>query len=565
MDNLKDIVDNIKDKKLDRALELCETNENSANRHIILNFKGVINLLKNELDNAEKNFLDSCKIKKDFEDPIKNLYLIYLKKKNYKDVLLYAKKLLAINKTNHQYNYQLAYAYELNDDLIEAVNYYEIYINLNGKDKKKALNNIGNIFLKKNKLKDSLNYFLKALDLDQNDKLIINNILLNYIKLRDEENSDLYFRKAKIIDENYIEFVFNNAEYFILKNQIQKAIEILSNHKDKTKFLIRLIKLLFDTGRRDKGKILLSDSRNKIKNDATFYNYLGLRSLYEGNFDDGWKYYEFRRSKSNDLFKHIKEWDGEKIHDKKIVVYNEQGIGDSIQFSKYLIPLSKISNKITFFVQDSIYNLFKKDFPNISIETSSTIKDKNFDYKVALGSLLKTFYKKSINETIIFSSKNNILKWKNTIDNSKLNVGLVWSGSFNGPNEPYRSIPLKLFNKIFTLDANFYCLQNEIWDRDLDYFKSLKLIDYGKYKLDEISSIVSNLDLVISVDTSILHLSASLKTETWGLFNIYPDWRWGEFNKFNPYKTLKMFHQNNFNNWDDIQDQIFEELKQKIR
>ena len=72
----------------------------------------------------------------------------------------------------------------------------------NNVDKKKALNNIGSIYLKRNKPKISLNYFFKANDLDENDKIIINNILICYIKLRDEKNSDLYFNKAKNLDNN---------------------------------------------------------------------------------------------------------------------------------------------------------------------------------------------------------------------------------------------------------------------------------------------------------------------------------------------------------------------------
>ena len=141
---------------------------------------------------------------------------------------------------------------------------------------------------------------------------------------------------------------------------------------------------------------------------------------------------------------------------------------------------------------------------------------------------------------------------------------MVWSGSFNGANEPYRSIPLKSLKKLFSLDVNFYCLQNEIWDRDLNDFKSLNMIDYSKYKLEEITSIIRNLDLVITSDTSLLHLSASLNQETWGMLNLNPDWRWGEFNKISPYKSLKIFKQEYFNDWSNVENQIFEELNKKI-
>ena len=566
MAKLKDIVDNINSRNLESALNFCDLCENNENKHIIENFRGVIYLLKGQIDLAEKNFKESIKLNNKFEDPIKNLYIINLKKKNYEELLFFAKKLFKLNSYNQLYNYQLGYAFELNNNSKEAIEYYQKCIELNGEDKKKALNNIGSIYLKRNKPKISLNYFLKANDLDKNDKIIINNILICYIKLRDEKNSDLYFNKAKNLDNNYIEFLFNKAEYLILKNELKEAIKILDKNKNNSKFLITLLKLYFNVGQNNDGNKLLSESRDRIKNNPEFFNYYGLRSLYEGNFDDGWKYYEYRNSKIVDFFKETKEWKGEKINNNSIVVFNEQGLGDSIQFSKYLIPLTKIANKVTFVVQSNIQNLFKKQIENLSIETIETSKNNKYDFKIALGSLIKFFYKEKFNanDNLIQSNKDEDLKWKNKISKSKLNVGLAWSGSFNGPNEPYRSVPLKSLEKILSINANFYCLQNEIWDRDLNYFKSSNLIDYGKYKLDEVASIIQNLDLIISADTSILHLSASLKKETWGMFSIYPDWRWGDFNKINPYSSLKFFKQKAFNNWSDVENSMIEELKKKI-
>ena len=273
------------------------------------------------------------------------------------------------------------------------------------------------------------------------------------------------------------------------------------------------MRLYFNIGQNDKGNELLKQSKNQIKENPELYNYLGLRSLYEGNFDEGWKYYEYRNSKRVDFFKDIQEWSGEKIDKKSIVVFNEQGLGDTIQFSKYLIPLTKIAEKVTFVVQENIKSLFKQDIENLSIETVKTTQNNEYDFKIALGSLIKFFYNEKIdfNDLLIQSNDQLDLKWKNQMPNSKLNIGLVWSGSFNGPNEPYRSVPLEVFKRIFKLNANFYCLQNEIWDRDLKYFKSLKFNDCSKYKFDEIASIIRNLDLVITTDTSFLHLICWLK------------------------------------------------------
>ena len=566
MSNLKNIIQSINEKDFDKALKLCKLYENKKNSDVIFNLKGVVYLLKNDLEMAENSFLHSIKINKSFLDPLKNLYTVYHKRKKINEMLSVAHELVDKDNKNPSFYYKLAYALEINKKYDEAIKYYENCNNLNGKEKKYALNNIGNIYLKKNKPKISIKYFLNAFNLDQNDKIIINNLLSNYLELRDEKNSDFYYKKAEIIDPNFSEFLFNKANYLFFKNQIEKAIEILKSNKNQIRFLTKLIKIYFSIGRIEDAKKLLKENENVINKNENFYNFLGMRYLYEGNFELGWKYYEYRPSKIKNFFPDIKEWKGEDLKSEVIAVYNEQGLGDTIQFSRFIFPLLKISKKVIFVVPKKIQNLFKTDFKNLDIENNETIKNRKFDYKISLGSLLKYFYKNPIgnDESLIKLEKNSLEKWKKEINKTKFNVGIAWSGSFNGPNEPFRSIPLKSLEKIFSLNINFYNLQSEIWERDLDFFKSSDIIDFSKYDLKEISSIIPNLDLVISSDTSLLHLSASLNQETWGILNLYPDWRWGEFYKINPYRKLRLFRQKNFNNWNNVENEIFENLSQRL-
>ena len=568
MDKIKAILENIKLKNLDKALHQCNEYEGDSNKnnHLISNFRGVIYFLKKDLNLAEINFIKSHKIDSKFEDPIKNLFLIYLNKKNLNKALEFSEKLYEINNKNDLYSYQLAYINELIGDNISALDFYKKCIELEGKNKLKALNNIGSLYLKNNKPKISLEYFTKAFEINSRDKIIVNNLLLNYINLRNKKKSEELFLLSEKIDSEYIEFLLNKAEYFILKENYVDAIQILLQHKDKTKFLLTLIGLYFKMGKDNEASSLLDDSRDKLKNDKNFYNYLGIRYLYEGNFEHGWKYYEYRGSKLTNILKDIKEWNGEKIDNKNIVVFNEQGLGDTIQFSKYLLSLSKISNEVSFVVPKNILNLFNHNLDKIRIETNDTIINKTYDYKITLGSLLKFFYedKFKIDENLLMKDKINISKWNKKLDITKPKIGIVWSGSFLGPNEPFRSVPLKSLDKVLSLNLNFYSLQNEIWDRDEEYFAKTSMNKLGEYDLVEIASIIENLDLVISADTSILHLSCCLNKETWGIFNIYPDWRWAEFNKINPYPSLKMFKQKKFNQWDEVTDEIFRELQLKF-
>ena len=565
MQDLDNIVDSIKNKNLENALKLCDLYENNKNKHIILNFRGVIFNLKNNLDLAKKNFIHAIKLNKQYEDPIKNLCIILFKKKLFKDFLLYAKKLVEIDKLNPDYNFQLAFAFESNNDLDESLKYYEICINFENKNKKKALNNIGNIYLKKKKLKIALSYFLLAAEVEE-DEIIINNILKCYINLRDKINAKIYFNKAEKINKNSLEFLLNKVNYLILKNEIENAIIILNENRDKLKFQISLIRLLYNIGKNNEAQKIITQVKEKNINNPYFYNFYSLRLLSDGDFDQGWKYYDYRNEKKINYFKNVNEWTGEEIKSKNIVVYSEQGLGDCIQFSKYLIPLTKIANHVTFVVQSKLNNLFKKEIKNLSIDIIENCKNKKFDFKITLGSLIKFFYKEKINENESLIKQNLLTsnEWKKKLSNSKLNIGIVWSGSFNGTNEPYRSVPLSNLNKILSLNANFCCLQSEIWDRDRESLKSSNLINFSNYKLDEIASIIKNLDLVITVDTSFLHLAASLNINTWGLICLNPDWRWGEFNKINPYKNLEIFRQKKFNDWSDIINEIYKKLKNKI-
>ena len=563
MSDLKEIADYIINKNFDQALKLCENYQNEKNKYIILNFKGVIHLSQNNFENAEINFLNSLKENNKFIDPLNNLIQLYFRKKDYIKLLFYAKKLIEIDSSNPSFNYKLGYALEQNDKVEESIEYYKNCINLNGKDKLKALNNIGSILSKSKKYKIANQYYLDALKIDKNNSLTINNLLSNYLELRDEKNSDIFYEKAKNIDQNIIYFLYNKIEYLIQKNQTDDAIKILENNKNKDlKFFIKLIRVYSLIGEKEKAQNLFDELKKIETNDPEYFQFLGMRFLFQGNFEIGWKYYEHRNTKLKNIFNTIPEWNGEDIHQKSIIVYNEQGLGDSIQFSKFIIPLLKLTNNVTFLVQKNIIDIFKKDIPNLKVVSKENFHDNKFDFKISLGSLLKFFYKEKIDENFLIN--NNLFDLPFILNKDKLNVGIAWSGSFNGPNEPYRSIPLKALNRIFSLDVNFYCLQKEIWERDLIQFEKTNITNLGNYSLGDMVSIIQKLDLVISSDTSILHLAASLNKETWGLLNLYPDWRWGAFNKIHPYKSLKLFQQKAFNKWEDVELEIYKNLERKI-
>ena len=96
------------------------------------------------------------------------------------------------------------------------------------------------------------------------------------------------------------------------------------------------------------------------------------------------------------------------------------------------------------------------------------------------------------------------------------------------------------------------------------FFKKSNIVDYSKKKFSEIISIIQNLDLVISTDTFFLHLSCICNKETWGLISFNADWRWYEYYKYNPYKDLKIYKQNDYKNWDNVINDIYNDLINKF-
>ena len=289
--------------------------------------------------------------------------------------------------------------------------------------------------------------------------------------------------------------------------------------------------------------------------------------LIDGEFEKGWELYEYRESiKKDNLIRNIKLWKGEDLKDSNILVTCEQGLGDVLQFSKFLFNLSPISKRIDFILYDKLVPIFKKKINNIKIYEKKEILINEYDYTISLGSLNKYFYKTKNSKSSDLINFNNEKKdkWNTILNNKKKKIGLVWSGNFFGPKEPSRSIELKNFQKLLELDVSFYSFQKEIWDRDKEFFKNSNIIDFSEKNFSEIIAIIQNLDLVTSSDTFFLHLSCICNKETWGLISLNADWRWYEYYKYNPYETLKIYRQSDYKSWDNIIQNLYTDLKNKF-
>ena len=445
--------------------------------------------------------------------------------------------------------------------------------------------------------------FLESLKLVPNRLTTLNNLISVYIATEQKNKlKEILKSYHHLISENEIQYGLAFDQYF--DQNYSKSIEICqklitldkfkysigdlmaSNFKKKKLFLetLRMYKkklkekkdyliyynigiLFLDLGRTRKALYYFKKSENLKKDDNSNLWNLSLSYLTLGNLDKGFSLYEYRWLKKTDQpikkFQNIKiPLSTEDIIDKNILISDEQGLGDTIQFSRFVIELLKFTKKITFVVNSKLVKLLSNLDKNIVVIDYKNLKINNFDYHLSLCSLPLFLKIKAVSDInyypLTINNKNKICFEKNDI-----NIGLSWSGNPNFHLDEYRSLSFENFKDILNIKGiNFFKLSQNIRNEEfLNYNSFSNLFDFGNKSLFEISEVMRELDLVISSDTSIIHLAGILNIKSILLLNYNSDWRWFEDKKKTIwYPSVEIIKQNNFNSWDNV----FYELKKKI-
>ena len=299
------------------------------------------------------------------------------------------------------------------------------------------------------------------------------------------------------------------------------------------------------------------------------YNKIGFIFLRQRKIKSGLHYLN-QYCHYNTTFHNMKKWDG--LTPFNTIVVNTEGLGDMIQFGRYVIELSnKYPNATIYFLVDSkLENLI--DFNNTQIICANVIQpDEQCDYYINIYSLMHYL---NIDTITPYTGKSYIIenpdietKWSNVLKNNctkKLKVCICWKGLL-GIVEKY--IPLENFKAISSLDIDIISLQRysgseEIEDCGFDIMKYD--IDKEAAFVDTIA-IIRNSDLVISVDTSILHLSAVMGINTWLVLGSVCDWRWFDNSKTTEwYNNVKIFKSETIGNWNGVFHDIHRELQRMI-
>lgn len=382
----------------------------------------------------------------------------------------------------------------------------------------------------------ALTFYLRALTSDPQNSRLLHNIAAAYLKQHDNEKAQYFARKAIAIDDTVAETHAILGQALCALGRPGAAIQPL---------------------------------RHALSLEAENLSaHLGLaRSLLlAGIFDEGWREYEWRwrREKKKRPVFDSTEWDGTPIPGKHLVVYAEQGFGDTIQFARYVPLLAAEGMKVHLYCQQELRRLLVR-LPGLKSIFHKPSDAPTHDVNIALMSVPRVLG--TTVETVprhcpyLPATQSEAPK----LGDGRLKVGLVWSGSSNHDNDVNRSIGFDRLSPLLSIsNVSFYSLQKgpdehvarRAEERGL-------LIDAGSRLRDfeDTARLLNDLDLVITVDTAVLHLAGALARPVWAMIPHAPDWRWMIGREDSVwYPTARLFRQTQPQSWHDVIDRIVREL-----
>ena len=319
----------------------------------------------------------------------------------------------------------------------------------------------------------------------------------------------------------------------------------------------------------------LEDARQQLERaitlqpeNATIHYRLGIILLLCGEFERGWREYAWlikTHARSQQLPTHLK-WEGQSLKGKTLILWSEQGYGDTLQFIRYVPLMARLAGQVLLDVQSPLRRLLQAHpslgqvmDPQTSIQVHawSTFSNLPRILDSDSGSLENHGpYLTPLPEVVIPAVVSKAKGFK---------IGLAWKGSPGNARDSIRSIALPAFKSLLsTPGCSWFSLHHHPCTEEIEAADLAgKLIDLAAAIEDfaDLATVISHLDLVISVDTAVAHLAGAMGRPVWLLLPFIPDWRWGLVGQETAwYPTMTLFRQPSPNDWLSVVAQVNRQL-----
>jgi Flp pilus assembly protein TadD len=543
--------------------EILSITPSSAVAH---NGIGLIAVQNNQSSIAEHHFRKAVEHAPDWPDAHVNLGLLFLHGGRARRAVKMFKRVLELTPDDTAVRYLLAQTYLTQGKRAEQEKELRQII-ADDPEHAAASNDLGVIEVQSKNFDDAIEFFKKAAD--AKEPITGARINMGSIQLITDQNeaAEETFDQALLEQPNSIDALIGKATAQRRNGDLDGALltaERAASLAPENGSARNAVGMIYrELGIFDAAKNNFSEAIELSPDDPAPRSNLALLNLLHGQWSKAWPDYEARVQLPNFEMSWgmpaVPKWEGQDLSGQAIVVLSEQGFGDSIHYARFLPLLAEKAGDTLFAVQPELAPLMRSLSPNVSIiEPNQPLPDIHFySLLLSLPGHLGITGPEDIDGSAYLTAPElpkALSKLLSKLDGLK--VGINWRGAPRHSEDFKRSIDLEAISPLLDVDGvSFVSLDFS----DSGQKKPENITDFSSHISDfgDSAALVNALDLVISVDTSTVHLAGALGTDCWAMIPFVPDWRWQLEGDTTPwYDSVKLFRQPERNDWAGVIERI---------
>jgi tetratricopeptide (TPR) repeat protein len=546
-----------------------------------------------KIDAALTCYQKAVAIKPDFFAAYYNLANAFREKGDPDEAIAAYRKALELNPNSGDIYDAIGLLLQEKEQVDEAIQYFKKAIELNP-DFPGAYGNLGKSYQERGYLDEALTYYERAIHLNSDAHVLgslYNNMGVVYQEKGRFDEALACYQNALELDPNSAGLYKNLGTFFHDNGLFDKATDYywkaLELAPDDAETYCNLGSVAEDKGLLDEALMYYQKALQRDPALAEAHWNISLTQLLAGNFEEGWKNYEWRllEKSARPSFFPQPLWDGTSLNAKTLVVSAEQGVGDEIMFASCLPEVIAQAGLCIIECDKRLIPLFARSFPKAQmierIDSHDAYPESlpKADFRIALGSLPK-FLRPSLSSfalptAYLTPDSREVEMWRQRLSalGTGLKIGISWRGGSKPSVKLARSTTLAQWTKLFSVPGvHFVNLQYGDCEGELSNAKETLGITIHDWKdadplknLDGFAAQVAALDLVISVDNSTVHMAGAAGTLVWALLPYACDWRWMRGFEDTPwYRTVRLFRQRIPGDWEGVFAQVTSHLNEYI-
>jgi tetratricopeptide (TPR) repeat protein len=446
-----------------------------------------------------------------------------------------------------------------------------------------AHNNLGNILKEQGKLPEAQACYQQALHLKP-DLAEAHNNLGNLLQRQGQfAEAAACLQQALRHQPDYAEAHNNLGNAFKDQGKFAEAVASLQQalclKPDFSEAHCNLGNVLKEQGKLEEALASFQQALRLQPNYAEAHVNRALVWLLEGDFEQGWPEYEWRGQRPEAWLPRFSQprWDGSPLQGQVILLWAEQGLGDTLQFIRYAPLVQARGGCVLVACQPALVPLVSR-CPGIDRLLPQGSPLPPFDVWAPLlslpGLLRTTLATIPVTVPYLFPDPQRVQYWQQQLHHLEgFKIGITWQGNPRFSSDRTRSLPLAQLEPLARVEGvRLISLQKGPGSEQVralaDRFAVLELgsqLDEGTGAFEDTAAVLPQLDLVIAPDTALAHLASGLGVPVWLALPLSADWRWLRQREDSPwYPSMRLFRQQEWGNWDEVFTRIAAALSQRL-